>query len=116
LGRHRAVVGGLIAALAVACATACSSILGFGDFAIGGPDAGLPTDGPAPGAEGGSDGGSEASCDVDLTAVCYACAPTETDQFLNSCTTGQCLTFDHARLTSLLLPDGGLPSFDGGVN
>ena len=48
------------------------------------------------------------TCDVDLTAQCYPCAPSSHAQFLNACTSAACVPFDGTRLTHLL-PDGGLP-------
>jgi hypothetical protein len=76
------------------------------------------------GIDDGSDGGatdSAASCDVDLTVQCYACAPTETPQFLNACTNASCVPFDDLSRLANILPDGGLPPLpplqaDGGSN
>jgi hypothetical protein len=51
----------------------------------------------------------DASCDVDLSVACYACAPQTNEQFLNACGESPCIPFDRSRLESLLLPDGGLP-------
>ena len=40
---------------------------------------------------------------------CWACTPTTNDQFLNSCGSGQCVTFDTARVAPFLTADGSLP-------
>jgi hypothetical protein len=99
----------LVGGLALAVVYGCSAVLGLGDYSIGGPDSGNPD--AANDAQG--DGGGEASCDA---GGCYACTPTTTDQFLNSCSDGTCIPFDQGRITALLLPDGGLPQLppDGG--
>jgi hypothetical protein len=84
-------------------AIACTGLLGLGDYhEVSTPSA---TD-----AGGG--------CDVDLTKTCYACAPTNNEQFLNSCGSGDCVPFDDKRVTKALA-DGGLPPAppggDGGI-
>jgi len=96
----------------------CSGLLGFSDYSV--VDSTLGDSGPSTeaSAETSTDGGGdeEASCNVDLTLQCYACAPATTEQFLNSCSDGQCVPFDKTRLTPFLAADGGLPALpvDGG--
>ena len=112
--RSRAVLVALAVTATAAAAFGCSAILGLGDFDVGATDAGLTDTGtPDTGVDSG-DGGN--TCNVDLTTTCYPCAPTQTDQYLNSCTDGTCVPFDQTRLKDLLLPDGGLPPIppDGG--
>lgn len=85
-------------------AAGCSTVLGLSDFTF---DAQSVTDAPsdAPGDVETSD-----ACAVDLAQQCYACTPSTTAQFLNSCADNtQCLKFERARLTGLLLADGALP-------
>jgi hypothetical protein len=41
-------------------------------------------------------------------SLCFACAPTTTDEYLNACTTAACEPFDSKRLTNLP-SDGKLP-------
>lgn len=81
-----------------ACSVACNSILGLGDYKVSGA---------AAGAAGGSGGGA---CDWDpASGACYPCAPTNDQQYLNACTSAECVAFDDATRITKLLPDGGLP-------
>jgi hypothetical protein len=60
-----------------------------------------------------------ANCDVDLTSTCYACAPSDTLQFFNACTTATCVPFDDLTRLTALLPDGAvppLPPLDAGTD
>lgn len=90
-------------------AAGCSSLLGLSDY--------HETAGPV--SDGGPLGdGSAGSCaDVDLTQTCYACTPQTNAQFLNSCSSSDCVPFDDKTRVTMLLPDGGLPPVpksDGG--
>jgi hypothetical protein len=113
--------------LAVVLATgACDTLYGLDGYSthpgsVDGGHAGSPLDASTgselDGASNGEfddapdDGASDsaASCDVDLTVQCYACAPTETPQFLNACTNAACVPFDDVSRLANLLGDGGLP-------
>jgi hypothetical protein len=85
----------LLAGGALFCA-GCNSILGLGDYSVG-PDA----SGPSPG-QGGSCSWEPSS------GQCYPCTPARDVEFLNACTTAQCVVFDDKRLTKMP-EDGGLP-------
>jgi hypothetical protein len=127
----------VVCSIAVALA-ACDSLYGLDGYSthpssVDAGHAGSPVDastdtgfdGAADSAfdDASDDGASDSapSCDVDLTVQCYACAPTETPQFLNACTNASCVPFDDPSRLANLLPDGGLPplpplSADGGSN
>jgi hypothetical protein len=77
--------------------------------ASAGPDASARAD-ASPSVDAAADAPADvASCDVDLTLQCYPCAPTQTVQFLNACTTATCVPFDDGTRDTHLLPDGALP-------
>jgi hypothetical protein len=102
----------LAAIVGMAALFGCSGLLGFGDYSVQPDEAGMQ---PETSADGGGD--EEASCNVDLTTTCYPCEPATTDQFLNKCTDGTCVSFDKSRLNGFLAPDGALPALpppDGG--
>jgi len=103
---------------------ACSGVLGLDSFHVGdvngddggGGDASQLDGSNITDASGTLDGAVDGPlvCD-DPVKKCYACTPTQNDQFLNSCTTGDCQPFDKTRLMGLFSADGGLPPFpDGG--
>jgi hypothetical protein len=67
--------------------------------------------GPTPG--GGGEGGNPIpTCDLPETGEdgCFNC-PTTDREYLNRCTTGDCVPFDNSRLTKLN-PDGSLPDLN----
>ena len=104
-GRRRPLAGLVLCAGALLLALGCSAVLGLGDYAI-------DKDGGATAGDTSTDEDSsigEAGCDVDLAVQCHPCEPTSDIELLNACTEGNCIQFDRARLTPLLLPDGGLP-------
>jgi hypothetical protein len=103
-----------LVALAAAVATgACSPVIGLEGYSTRAETVERgegPTSadaGPDSFAEAAADG--TAGCDVDLTTQCYACAPMATPQFLNACTSAQCVPFDDVKRLTHLLPKGGLP-------
>jgi hypothetical protein len=76
----------------------CNSILGLGDYKVS-PDAG----GIVPQGDSGS-------CAWDLdSGQCYPCAPQKDPEFLNSCTSSQCVPFDDTLRVPKANPDGSLP-------
>lgn len=106
----------LVAVVAVAAAVTtggCSPVIGLEGYSTRAEmvDRGEgPTSadaGPESVAEAATDGTT--GCDVDLTTQCYACAPTDTPQFLNACTSAQCVPFDDVKRLTHLLPNGRLP-------
>jgi hypothetical protein len=102
----------LVGVSALLLTAGCSALLSLGDYSFS--DAADASADHANGETGAGDGAAEdAGCDVDLAITCYACVPTTTEQFLNSCTEGACVSFDRNRLNGLLLPDGGLPPLPG---
>jgi hypothetical protein len=129
--RARVGVAGAVLVLAVAgVGTACSNVLGLGEYGVGQPpaadasgDEGDLRDGA--GDVGPSDAASEdtgpsmeagPNCTVDLTKTCFPCTPTSEPQLLNQCTGAKCFPFDEARVTKRK-PDGTLPDLpqtDGG--
>ena len=40
---------------------------------------------------------------------CYACEPSNTQQFQTACTDAGCIPYDNTPLSGMLLSDGGLP-------
>jgi len=108
--RHRHGTASRRAALllsgAVGLGLGCNLVVGSYEFRGDGDGGGR---GDAAGFDGARDAAPEGSCAVDLTEVCYPCAPETTEEFLNACGESACIPFDRARLEGLLLPDGGLP-------
>jgi hypothetical protein len=122
------------AAFAGGALSACTTLLGLGDYAVrlGGADAtsdvaveGASAGGPDALADAASPEATQEAthdavvCDGDLTKQCYPCAPATQPQFLNACTSASCVAFDDTKRLNNLLPDGALPPLpsrgDGGA-
>jgi len=87
--------------LVLGCAvfgSACNSILGLGDYKVA-PDAGTITP---------EDSGVSCVWELD-SGTCYPCAPKKDPQFLNACTSSQCIPFDDTVRVTKANPDGALP-------
>jgi hypothetical protein len=108
---------------------ACNSILDFDQFQVGATDGGPNTNPSDTGVTEASSGGpvNDGGADAEASAcgsvgpsgnACYSCAPTTTDQYLNSCA-GTCIPFDNATkipaqymvngvFVPPTIPDGGI--------
>ena len=109
--------------------SACTTVLGLGDYTIrsGGADAASEANPEAAAATvdvaveaGVPDASYDAiGCDADPTRPCYPCAPSTPAQLVNACTSVECVSFDDTTRLTHLLPDGGLPPLppvrDGGT-
>jgi len=102
--RRRLVILLAVAATAgVAGIFGCNAIFGVNDYTV--------LDDAAVNGGDGPNGEAAPSCDNfnPASGQCYPCAPTIDPQFLNSCTTGQCVPFDDKTRVPMANPDGSLP-------